>query len=96
MVRTVLEGEVLPGNESALIEAFGAARPPAGLLHSELLRDSRSPTRWRIETLWESRDALDRMRREGVPEGVRMFRAAGVEPMLSVFTVVATLAPDDR
>jgi hypothetical protein len=42
---------------------------------------------WRIETLWESRQALDAMRGTGTPRGVQIFRAAGAEPSLTVLDV---------
>ena len=61
-------------------------------MHTELLRDSRDPNRWRIQTWWESREALAAMRNAGTPEGVLMFRAAGAEPALSIFEVVNTIS----
>lgn len=99
MLLTILEASILPGQEMPLQAAFDAAakrqRPP-GLARSELLRDSRDPTRWRIQTLWASRAALDAMRGAGTPEGVLIFRAAGAEPALSVFDVVHTLAGNEE
>ncbi len=94
MVLTVLEATVPFGQEAALQAAYqGAATTslPAGLVRTELLRDSREPSRWRIQTWWESRDALQAMRNAGTPAGVLMFRAAGAEPTLSIFDVVSTL-----
>ncbi|HEX9564699.1 MAG TPA: antibiotic biosynthesis monooxygenase [Gemmatimonadaceae bacterium] len=97
MVLTVLEAQVPPGQESALQAAYEAAAAgalPAGLVRSELLRDRRDATRWRIQTWWTSREALEAMRTAGTPAGVLMFRAAGVEPVLQVFDVVSTLSRD--
>ena len=93
MVVTVLEANVAPGQEAALQAAYAAAPSelPEGLIRSELLRDARDPMRWRIQTLWRSREALDAMRRAGTPAGVLMFRAAGAEPTLSIFEVVRAL-----
>ncbi len=93
MVLTVLEAQVLPGQEMALRAAYeaAAAKLPAGLVRSELLRDARDARRWRIQTWWASRAALEAMRSTGTPAGVRMFRAAGAEPALAVFDVVSAL-----
>ena len=93
MVLTVLDAQVLPGREMALQAAYeaAAAELPAGLVRSELLRDARDATRWRIQTWWASRAALEAMRSTGTPAGVRMFRAAGAEPALAVFEVVSAL-----
>jgi quinol monooxygenase YgiN len=91
MIVTVLEGRVEQGQEQAIVGAYrdAASRPrPAGLLRSELQRDARDPTQWRIQTWWSSREALDARRRAGTPEGVLMFRAAGAEPALALFEII--------
>lgn len=91
MVLTVLEASVATGHEAALQAAFRTATSgelPKGLIRTELLRDSVDHTRWRIQTLWESREALAAMRTAGTPAGVLMFRAAGVEPVLSIHEIV--------
>ncbi|HWJ21929.1 MAG TPA: antibiotic biosynthesis monooxygenase family protein [Gemmatimonadaceae bacterium] len=96
MVLTVLEATVAPERVAdlrAAFEAAGAGRRPPGLVRSELLCDANVPTRWRVQTHWESRAALDAMRRQpGTPAGVLMFRAAGAEPALTVFEVTASLS----
>ena len=61
-------------------------------MRTDLLRDARDATRWRVQTLWESREALDAMRSAGTPAGVLMFRAADAEPTLSIFDVTSTIA----
>jgi hypothetical protein len=93
-ILTVLEAKVPEGNEPALQAAYKAAggdRLPAGLVRSELVRDVRDPQRWRIQTWWASREALEAMRSAGTPAGVLMFRSAGVEPTLSLFEVTASI-----
>jgi quinol monooxygenase YgiN len=98
MLVTVLEAHVPAGREDDLLAAFAAAGRtalPTGLVRSALLRDTRDPARWRIETVWTSREALDAMRSAGTPAGVLMFRAAGAEPQLSVFEAVSTIG-DER
>src|SRR5689334_8438909 len=93
MILTVLEGTLAPERTGDLEAAFAAAGPhvPPGLVRSHLIVASQDRTRWRIETLWESRGALDAMRQAGTPAGVLMFRAAGAEPTLTVFEVAATI-----
>jgi hypothetical protein len=96
MVVTVLDAEVpaerVPALTAAYEEAARGAIPP-GLVRSVLLRDSADATHWRIETTWGSRDALMAMRSAGTPRGVQIFRAAGAEPTLTIFEVVAELPP---
>jgi hypothetical protein len=96
MVLTVLEANVPQVRERALQNAYlDAARDslPPGLVRSTLLRDANDPTLWRIQTLWESREALQAMRGTGTPRGVLIFRAAGAEPTLSILEVVAVAPP---
>lgn len=99
MILTVLEARVPAGAEHALQNAFQAAGQrglPDGLVSTVLVRDVRDGARWRIQTSWSSREALDAMRSQGTPAGVLMFRAAGAEPELSIFEVVAGLPADAR
>jgi quinol monooxygenase YgiN len=94
MVLTILEAHLPPGQEEALRSAYqeaSAGRLPAGLVHSELLCDARDNTRWRIQTWWSSRAALDAMRNTGTPAGVLMFRAAKAEPTVSIFDIVDSI-----
>jgi hypothetical protein len=92
MVLTVLEAVVAADRGHDLRLAFEKAikgQLPPGLVRTNLLCAANDPTVWRIETLWASLAALDAMRGKGTPEGVLMFRAAGAEPALTVFDVVA-------
>jgi hypothetical protein len=94
MVLTILEATVAPERSADLQAAFrnAAAKPtPPGLVRSLLVSSEADPTRWRIETLWTSREALTAMRQAGTPAGVLMFRAAGAAPSLSLFNVVSTV-----
>lgn len=90
MVITILEAQVAAGQADALQadyqQAVGQLDP--GIVETFLLRGAKDPDRWQIVTLWESRAALDTMRASGeTPRGVQIFRAAGAEPVLSVFAV---------
>jgi quinol monooxygenase YgiN len=92
MVITILEAHVAPDKAALLEVAYkqGIEQLDAGITQTFLLRDSKDPSLWRIITVWENREALETMRRSGeTPRGVVMFRAADVEPRLSVFDVVA-------
>jgi len=93
VVLTVLEAHVSLDRADDLQAAYIAVREklPPGLIRSNLLRDTADPQLWRIQSLWESREALDAMRSAGTPGGVLMFRSAGAEPTLTVFSVIATL-----
>jgi heme-degrading monooxygenase HmoA len=95
MVLTILEATVAPEHAAALQAAFrnAAGHVPPGFIRSHLVSAASDPTRWRIETLWTSREALAAMRQAGTPAGVLMFRAAGAEPSLSVHDVAATIEP---
>lgn len=98
MVMTVLEAEVSEDNWPLLQKEYNEATARSldpGLVQTFLLHDLRAPARWRIATVWSSREALDTMRQSGqTPRGVLIFRAAGAEPALSVFAVTAeTTAP---
>ncbi len=93
---TVLEAHVEPDRESALLAAYRAAGQeplPPGLVRSTLLRDVNDPTLWRIETVWESHEALEAMRRGRTPRGLQIFRSAEAEPSLTIFDVAAELPP---
>lgn len=60
------------------------------MLQSYLIQNVSDPTQWRIVSLWSSREALDAYRRSvETPGGLEIFRAAGAEPALSIFNVVA-------
>jgi len=93
MVLTILEATVAPERAADLQAAFRNAggQVPAGLIRSHLVSAAADATRWRIETLWTSREALAAMRQTGTPAGILMFRAAGAEPSLSIYDVVATI-----
>lgn len=92
-VMTTLEAHVTPENWTILGQAYRDAIErgrPDQMLQSYLIQHVSDPTRWRIVSLWSSREALDAYRRSVEnPAGLEIFRAAGVEPVLSIFNVVA-------
>jgi heme-degrading monooxygenase HmoA len=92
MVITTLEAHVAPEKAAVLEAEFKQAvqKLDTGIVQTFLLRGARDTDRWQIVTVWESREALDAMRNSGeTPRGVLILRAAGAEPALSVFGVVA-------
>jgi quinol monooxygenase YgiN len=96
LVVTVLEARVAPQRVADLQAAYGEAAKgpfPPGLVRSTLLCDANDPTHWRIETVWQSHAALAAMRHAGKPRGVQIFEAADAQPSLTIFDVMADLAP---
>src|SRR4051794_13689173 len=95
-VLTEVSAIVAPAREADLVAAYRelVARPlPDGLVRSELL--SGQDGRWRIQTLWRDRAALDAAR--AAPDGPpapRLFREVGADPGLALFEVkVQRIAP---
>ncbi len=96
MVMTILEGRVAKENWRMLENEFQQAKnmPEPGLEQSYLIHASKEQDLWRILTIWESREALDVMRRSTeTPRGVLMFRHAHTEPTLAVFDIVQHIVP---
>jgi heme-degrading monooxygenase HmoA len=95
MVITILEAHVPSDQWNALEKAFksAAANLEPGIVQTFLVHSTVDSTLWRIMTVWESRAALDQMRRSNeTPRGVLIFREAKAEPTLSVFDVAARSA----
>ncbi len=92
-VVTALEATVQLGRVADLQAAYAEAALgpfPPGLVRSSLLRHRSDQTQWRIETVWQSQEALTAMRQApGKPRGVQIFEAAGAQPSLSIFDAVA-------
>ena len=96
MVLTVLEAHVEPERERVLTAAYRQAGQdsfPPGLLRSTLMQSTTDRTLWRIETLWQSGEALAAMRVAGTPRGIQIFRAAGAAPSVTILEVVEVLSP---
>ena len=88
-VLTEVSAVVAPEREAALVAAYRelVAQPsPDGLVRTELL--SGQDGRWRIQTLWRDRAALDAMRAAPDPPAApRLFREVGADPALTIFDV---------
>ena len=88
---TILEARVSEEKWETLRNAYQAikAKQLAPMpLQSFLLQMKEDPKLWRIVTIWESMEVLQKMRGSGeTPAGVLIFREAGAEPTLSIFEV---------
>lgn len=86
---TIVKGRVVESKSSELEKTYDALKTgadlPPGLQMSLLARDATDPESYFILTVWESRDALERMRSSGqVPAAVAAFKNLGVEPQISI------------
>jgi quinol monooxygenase YgiN len=91
MVMTVLEARVPAERLDDVERVFreGMSILPAEIVAAYLVRDTKDPASFRLNTVWRSMEALQRMRQSGVkPKGVQMFEECGAAPTLSIFEVV--------
>ena len=90
-VMTVVEGKVPKMKTREFLAMYESVRDqakPPGWKRSMLLRDTSEEGSYRISTLWDSREALEQMRRNtSVPFAVQIFRTHGAEPSVRVFEV---------
>jgi quinol monooxygenase YgiN len=88
-VLTEVSAVIAPDREAAFVAAYRqlVTQPlPDGLLRTELI--SGQEGRWRIQTLWRDRAALEAMRADpDAPAAPRLFREAGADPQLALFEV---------
>jgi hypothetical protein len=100
MVMTMLEAHVETDRWEALRAAYEARADlsgPGPIVESFLIQGVEEPNTWRIVTVWRDRESLAAMRASGeTPTGVLVFRDAGAEPRLSVFTVAANPRSPDQ
>jgi heme-degrading monooxygenase HmoA len=90
-VMTVVEGKILKTKTQEFLAMYASVRhqaKPPGWKRSMLLHDTNEEGLYRISTLWDSREALDQMRKNTrVPFAVQIFRTCGVEPNVRIFEV---------
>jgi hypothetical protein len=92
MVISILEARVAPERWAALQQSYEtrASVLPPQIVESFLAQSAADSTLWRILTVWRTREALEQMRQSGeTPTGILIFRDAGAEPSLSIFSVQA-------
>lgn len=100
VVVTMLEARVSPDRAGELIEEHKKLGEPPPMVVESFLLNEPDTDLWRLVTLVTSRAELDevreRMRVAGeVPPGVRVFRAVGAEPSLTIFEVVTHYVSGD-
>lgn len=91
MIVTMLEAPVPADRVADLMAAYrqGTESLPPQIVETFLLQIDGGDL-WRLVTVWGSREELGAYRASvDTPEGILMFRAAGVEPTLAIFDVAA-------
>lgn len=94
MVVTVLEGHVPLQHWDELHRAAQdeLQHLPEQMVQTYVLQSHNEPTTWRIVSVWHSQDALGEYQARGATlPGVRIFRAAGVEPVATIWHVAASM-----
>jgi len=90
-VMTVVEGKIPKTRTKEFFSMYSSVRDqtkPPGWKRSMLLHDTSEEGLYRISTLWESREALEQMRKNArVPFAVEIFRIHGSEPDVRIFEV---------
>ncbi len=87
---TIVEGKVKKENWLKLKEAYKKAADnlPVGLIKTFLIQNISDALAWRIVSIWESREVLEKMRSSGeTPGAILVFRVAESEPEVSIFEV---------
>jgi quinol monooxygenase YgiN len=91
-VLTVVSATVRTEHQERLVEGFKellASGLPDGLLRTELLQGP--DNRWRIQSLWRDREALEAMRAGPEPPAApTLFRDVDAEPSLEIWGVAAS------
>lgn len=85
---TILEAHVSQENWEALQKAYQDLGEESKMrpTQSFLIQNKETPTLWRIISMWEDMESLQKVRQSGeTPAGILIFRAAGAEPKLAVF-----------
>ena len=93
-VMTLLEARVPPDRWASLEASYASATEqlPSQMLETFLVQSATDAELWRVVSVWRNRDAMEEYRRSvATPGGVLIFRAAGVEPTLALFEVIATV-----
>jgi len=88
---TVVEGKIPKSKSQEFVAMYASVRDqpkPPGWRRSMLLHDANDEALYRVSTLWESREALEEMRKNTkVPFAVQIFRTHGDEPNVRIFEI---------
>jgi quinol monooxygenase YgiN len=90
MVITEVEGFVPSSRWGELKAAYRAMTETleSSVDRTYLLQATDDPTRWRVATVWKSKEALDEYRRSvETPGAFVLYRGVGVEPKRMIFDV---------
>lgn len=94
-VITILEATDVPQDKWMILqEAYVQLGSTSEMRPSQsfLIQNKDNPKLWRIISVWESMEVIQKMRASGeTPTGILIFRKAGVEPVLSIFEVKESL-----
>lgn len=85
---TILEAYVSQENWGALQKAYQELGKKSEMwpAQSFLIQNKETPTLWRIVSVWQDMESLQKVRQSGeTPAGILIFRAAGAEPKLEIF-----------
>ena len=97
---TVVEGEISKARTKDFLSRYasvGAQSKPPGWKRSMLLHDPDEEGLYRISTLWDSREALEQMRKNTkVPFAVQIFRTHGAQPNVRIFEVPLPSKPNEN
>ncbi len=91
-VITIVEGRVPISKAREFETAYASLRQgvlSSGLIRSSLLRNSDNPEIYRIETVWESREALEKMRSSTqTPKAIELFQKVKASPHVEIYDIV--------
>lgn len=91
-VITIVEGRVPISKAREFETAYASLKQdvlPPGLIRSSLLRNSDNPEIYRIETVWESREALEKMRSSTqTPKAIELFQKVKASPRVEIYDIV--------
>lgn len=87
-VVTILEAHVSQENWETLQKTYRELGEESKMrpTQSFLIQNKETPTLWRIISVWQDMESLQKVRQSGeTPAGILIFRAADAEPKLEVF-----------
>ncbi len=95
-IATMVYGKVPTERRSDFEKSYSSVKNgpyPLGLEQSFLLRSLSEPGAYLIETIWSSREALDKMRSEGKPVAVALFEQVGATPRVEIHEIAESVEP---
>ena len=92
---TIVEGKI-PINKTKEFEKYYAELKkepfPEGLVRSSLLRNKNNPEIYRIQTVWQSLEILEKYRNSTeTPTAILLFQKFGVTPKVEIYSVIYNL-----